>query len=296
MNFSGLQQLGGSLVALITPFYQNTIDISALCNLIHFQILSGTRGLVICGTTGEGSLLCDSERDLVISTSVEAAKMQIPIIVGCSSTSTWKTLKQVKKAEQLKADAALILPPYYVKPTQRGIFEHFKFIHDQTTIPIILYNNPGRTAVDLSIDLVIELSNLPRVIGLKDSTTDLSRTTLFKKRIKKDFKLLCGDDPLVAGYLAHGGDGIISISANVVPSLYRELLHTFFDNEWDNFQELNKKLMPLALAFVQEINPIPIKYALSLMGKCQNELRLPLTPAQHSTQEIIKTLLKEFIY
>ena len=281
----------GSIVALVTPFRNNFVDFAALEKLISFHIKSKTDGILVCGSTGEGLLLTMEERAEIIKKSTEFAKGKV--IVGCSACSTKEAIDLVNQAEDLKADGVLVIAPYYVKPTQNGIKEHFETISRNSNIPMIAYNNPGRCSVNMSIETISELSHIKNIKGLKDSDTNLSRVTLLRKAVDPDFALLSGDDPSVVGYLAHGGDGAISVAANVVPHLVKRLTDAWKNGDIAKVQEINAKIMELNLALFVEPNPIPVKYALYKMGLIENELRLPLTKASEKTMTKLDVVLSQ---
>lgn len=283
----------GSIVALVTPWRNNKLDRESLQALIKWHEDNETSAIVLCGSTGEGALLTHDERQILIDTAVQSS--HLPIIVGCGGVSTQAVIDQAQQAENLKADALLIVTPFYSKPTQEGIYQHFKSIHDVTNIPIIAYNNAGRTNVDITIPTMLQLFNLSRIVGLKDSTYDVSRAAQLRAQVTKPVSLLSGDDPLIVGYLAQGGDGFISITANVAPKLMSQLFNAWKTRDIHAMQQLNKKLMPLHLALITEPNPIPVKYAVSLLKKCSNELRLPLMPASDKTQKHISYLMEQII-
>lgn len=265
-----------SIVALITPFRNGLIDTVALEKLILFHIENGTDSIVVCGSTGEGILLSDDERETIIKVSLEIANKKIRIISGCSSPSTTEALRLVQKSEKLGVDGVLVIAPYYVKPTQEGIKAHFTEIHNNSNLNIILYNNPGRCAVDISCQTIAELAELPRITGLKDSNTDLTRVSKLKELVPS-FTLLSGDDPTLLGFLAYGGDGAVSVTANIVPGLIKKLITSFKNGDIDEARRISTDTSNLSKALFLEPNPIPAKYALYKMGFCQNELKLPLT-------------------
>lgn len=265
----------GAIVALVTPFRNDVVDYDALGKLIEFQISAGTDAILVCGSTGEGLLLSDDERAGIIKYSIDVANKQVPIIAGCSACWTKDAIKLVKQAENLKADGVLLIAPYYVKPTQDGIIQHFTKIHNNTNISIIAYNNPGRCAVDMSVDTIVEIAKLSRVVALKDSNTNLSRVNFIKRRVP-DFTLLSGDDLSLPGYLAHGGDGCISVTANVEPEQVKKLITSWKERNIDTMQEIANKLAPISESMFTEPNPIPVKRMLTQMGLISNELRLPL--------------------
>jgi 4-hydroxy-tetrahydrodipicolinate synthase len=279
----------GSIVALVTPWKNNSLDIPALVNLIHIHNEAGTSAIVVCGSTGEGALLSNEERETLIEFAVKEAS--IPIIVGVGAPGTQMVIEQVQQAQRLGANAVLVVAPYYCRTTQEGLFKHFKAVHDATDIPILLYNNPGRTVVEISTEVVLRLFELPRVVGIKDSTADSSRAALMRAGAKKSVCLLGGDDPYAAGYLAQGGDGLISITANVLPVKMAEFIAAWKDGDITKFQALNNELMPMHYALVAEPNPIPVKAAMQLLGKCASDVRLPLMVAQSATVERLRELV-----
>ena len=282
------------MVALVTPFRNNLVDYIALEKIIEWQISSGTDAILVCGSTGEGLLLSDEERENIIKKSIEISKKRVPIIVGCSSCWTDDAIKLTKQAEKLGTDGVLLIVPYYVKPTQSGIIQHFSMVHKNTNIPIIMYNNPGRCATDMSIDTVVEISKLSRVVGLKDSNTNLSRVNFIKSKAP-DLTLLSGDDPTLPGYLAHGGDGCISVTANVAPSLVKKLVSSWRSGDVKTMQDIADILAPLSENLFIESNPIPAKYVLFKKGFMENELRLPLTPATQNTMKKIDNILDNIL-
>jgi 4-hydroxy-tetrahydrodipicolinate synthase len=284
----------GLIVALVTPFKNANIDFQALEKLIEMHIEAGADGLLVCGSTGEGLLLSEKERDRVIAYTIKIAASRIPVFVGCSSCSTLQTIRFVLTAQHLGASGALLVTPFYIKPSQRIITEHFKRIHNATNLPIIIYNNPDRCSVNITIDSVLELAKLERIVAIKDSDTNLSRVTSMKSNIRKDFKLLSGDDLTLSGFLAHGGDGAISVTANVEPLLVKTLISSWKGGDIDMMQNCNRKLLPLSKALFVESNPIPVKYALFAKGIIRNELRLPLLPALKSTEEKIENALRYY--
>lgn len=280
----------GSIVALVTPFRKNLVDYDSLEKLIEWHIESKTDAVLVCGSTGEGLLLSDEERKNIIARSIEIAKKRIPIIVGCSSCWTSEAIKLTKQAEELRADGVLLIAPYYVKPTQTGIIKHFSTVHENTNIPIIMYNNPGRCAVDMSIETIVQIAGLSRVVALKDSNTNLSRVNFLKTKVP-NLKLLSGDDPTLSGFLAHGGDGCISVTANIFPHLVKKLVSAWSNRDIETMQKIANDLAPISESLFVEPNPIPVKYALSKKGFLENELRSPLTQANPKTMDLIDHLL-----
>ena len=279
----------GSIVALVTPWRNNSLDSHALVNLIRWHESAGTAAIVVGGSTGEGALLTNAERETLIQTAVKESTL--PIIVGCGAPSTWAVIEQAQQAERLGANALLVVAPYYCKTTQEGLYQHFKAIHDATNLPILLYNNPGRTVTEISVETALKLFEFKRVIGIKDSTTETSRAALMRIGSCKQVCLLGGDDPYAAGYLAQGGDGVISITANVLPEKMAAFVQAWENKKMDTFHALNNELMPLHYAMVAEPNPMPVKAAMEIIEKCSGEVRLPLAAASNSTVEWLRKLL-----
>jgi len=282
----------GSIVALMTPLFQDQVDKKALQDLIEWHVQEGTHGILVCGCTGEGALLTPEERSQVLSLSLEVAHKRIPILMGCSSPSTTEVVQMVQEAEQLGAAAAVVVPPYFVKPMPEGIFQHFQAIAQTSRLPLIVYNNPGRVGIDLSVSLLARLATLPTIIGVKDSGTDMRKPIQLRQIITKSFCFLSGDDPTTVAYLAKGGDGSISVTANVAPKLYRQMMDAWQGQDLSTFSKLRDQLFPLHEALLAETNPSPLKFAMSLLGKCQNEVRLPLMPVSSQTEKGIKQAME----
>lgn len=283
----------GSIVALITPFRNGQVDVDSIKKLVEWHIDQGTDALVVCGSTGEAALLTMEERSLIIETTIKQSAGKLPIIVGCGAPSTVEVIKMMQQAKQLGATAALVVTPYYVKPSPEGIYQHFKVLNDTVDLPILLYNNPGRAMVGLSVDLVVRLSQLVNVVGIKDSCEDLTRVVKMRRGIKKQFSFLSGDDPIATAYMAQGGNGVISVSANVVPKLNSELMKAWKDGQLDKFAELRDKLLPLHEVLFIEANPGPVKYVVSKMHFITDEVRLPLVPASFEARHKIDKVIQE---
>ena len=275
----------GSFVALITPFKDGSIDLDAFKNLIEWHIAEGTHGLVPCGTTGETPTLTDDEQQLLIDTCVEVVNGRVPVIAGTGSNSTEEAINMSCHAEKAGVDAILVVTPYYNKPTQEGIYQHYKAIHDETFLPIILYNVPSRSGVELSLDTVVRLSKLERIVGIKDATADLARPLELRVALGDDFVLLSGEDATVAGFLAQGGHGCISVTANIVPKLCSELHIAWQEKDFAEFERIRDLLIPLHQALFLETSPAPAKYCLKQMGKCEEDLRLPLVGVSSETKK-----------
>ena len=283
----------GSIVALITPLHKGNVDVSALKKLINWHVQEGTQGIVVCGSTGEGTLLTRAERRLTIETVVATAAKRLPVIVGCGAASTHETVVMTQEAKDLGADAALIVTPFYVKPTAEGIYQHYKTINDSVELPTILYNNPGRAVVGMSVDLVVRLSALRNVVAIKDSCDDLTRVIKMRQRITKPFSFLSGDDPIATAYVAHGGDGVISISANVMPRQCAQLMQAWQQGDLQTFATLRDRLLPLHEVMFVETNPSPVKYAVAQLGLCSEEVRMPLLPLSEHSRQQVKSIIEQ---
>ncbi len=273
----------GIYTALITPFKNGQFDESAFKNILDKQITAGVSGVVPCGTTGESPTLSHDEHNRVIELCVAHVAGKIQVIAGTGSNSTEEAIATTKHAEQVGADAALIVAPYYNKPTELGLFEHFKAIHDSSNIPIILYNIPGRSVINMSVALQAELAKLPRIVGVKDATGDLALPTKIAKTIGADFVQLSGEDATLLPFYVAGGHGCISVTANIVPELCVKLHQLWQAGQVKEAQHLQEQLVELNEYLFAETNPIPVKYAAAQIGLCFPEIRLPLTElgAQH---------------
>jgi 4-hydroxy-tetrahydrodipicolinate synthase len=282
----------GSLVALITPFRDGGVDENAFQEHVAWQVGQGTHGLVPCGTTGESPTLGDDEHKRVIALCVEVAKGKAPVIAGSGTNSTEHTIELTRQAKAAGADAALIVCPYYNKPTQEGLFQHFKAVHDAVDLPIIIYNIPGRSVVDMTNGTMARLAKLPNIIGVKDATNDLARPLRMRGEIGVGFCLLSGEDATAVAYLAQGGDGCISVTANVAPRLCSEMHQAWQRGDVKTVREINERLIPLHDALFAETSPAPVKYAASLLGRCTTEVRQPLWAILPETQEKVKQAMR----
>tara|TARA_B100001093_G_scaffold495265_1_gene539542 strand:+ start:96 stop:968 length:873 start_codon:yes stop_codon:yes gene_type:complete len=283
----------GSLPAVITPFIGDEVDYDSLAKILNFLIDNGSHGLVPCGTTGESPTLSHDEHKKIIEETIRIADKRVPVIAGTGSNNTLEAVEYTEHAEKSGADAALIVTPYYNKPTQSGLYEHFKTIADRTNIPIIIYNIPGRSIVDMTIETMIELSKIKKIIGVKDATNDLFRPLLTRKKMQNDFCYLSGEDGTALAYLVQGGHGCISVTANVAPKLCSELHSAWQDGNISRAQEINLKLSSLHNALFIESSPGPVKYAASLLGLCNKKTRLPLTEIKDDTKKLVKSCLQE---
>ncbi|MGH7806753.1 MAG: 4-hydroxy-tetrahydrodipicolinate synthase [Thermodesulfobacteriota bacterium] len=285
----------GSIVAIVTPFRNGDIDENALKDLIEFQIENGTHGIVPCGTTGESPTLSHEEHEYVIELTVKAVKKRIPVVPGTGSNSTDEAIRLTKFAEKVGADAALSIVPYYNKPTQEGLYLHFKKIASQVKIPIILYNVPGRTGVSIAPETIARLANdCKNIIGVKEATGSVQMASRILYLCGMDFIVLSGEDAINFPLLTIGGKGFITVTANVVPRDVAGLYNFYVRGEFNQARELHYKLHPLNEAMFIETNPIPVKVALSIMGKVRNEFRLPLCPMAPGNLEKLKTALKQY--
>jgi len=283
----------GSIPAVITPFIDDEVDYDSLARILNFSIDNGSSGLVPCGTTGESPTLSHEEHKKIIEETIRIADKRVPVIAGTGSNNTLEAVEFTAHAENSGADAALIVTPYYNKPTQSGMYEHFKIIADKTNIPIIIYNIPGRSIVDMTIETMIELSKIEKIIGVKDATNDLFRPLLTRKKMQNDFCYLSGEDGTALAYLAQGGHGCISVTANVAPKLCSELHSAWQDGNISKAQEINLKLSSLHNALFIESSPGPVKYAASLLGLCNKKTRLPLSDIKDDTKILVKNCLEE---
>ena len=283
----------GSIPAVITPFDGGKVDYDSLFKVLNYLIENGSHGLVPCGTTGESPTLSHDEHKKIIEETIRIADKRVPVIAGTGSNNTSEAIEYTEHAKSSGADAALVVTPYYNKPTQTGLYEHFKKIAEKTDIPIIIYNIPGRSIVDMNIDTMIELSKIKNIIGVKDATNDLFRPLLTRKKMQNNFCYLSGEDGTALAYLAQGGHGCISVTANVAPKLCSELHFAWQKKNISLAQEINLKLAFLHYVLFIESSPGPVKYAASLMGLCNQDVRLPLTEIKDDTKKIVKSCLKE---
>lgn len=282
----------GSITALITPFKNGEIDWPAFDNLVERQIEQGSHGVVPCGTTGESPTLSHDEHMAIVERCIAIVKSRIPVIAGSGSNSTREAIKLTAHAKKAGADGALIVVPYYNKPTQTGMIEHFRAIHDEVNIPIILYNIPGRSVVDMSVHTMAELAKLPNIVGVKDATNDLVRPVQIRELCGDDFCQLSGEDATVAGFLAQGGHGCISVVSNVAPAQSAALHNAWQEGDLETFGKMRDALGPLSRDLFCESNPAPVKYAASVLGLCTDQVRRPLVPASEEARAKVDTALK----
>ena len=269
----------GSIPALITPFKNGAVDWAAFDAFVEWQVEQGSHGVVACGTTGESPSLSHEEHLSIVERSIALVKGRIPVIAGTGTNSTASTIEATLLAQQAGADAALVVTPYYNKPTQDGLYAHYKAVHDATDLPIIIYNIPARCVVDMNVDTMARLAELPRIVGVKDATADLNRPMLLRNRVGDDFCQLSGEDGTALPFLAAGGHGCISVAANLAPALCARMQDAWKDGNLREAEALRDRLTPLNKALFTETNPAPVKYGCAALGLCSDEVRLPLLPA-----------------
>jgi len=284
----------GSNVALITPFKDNNLDEENYIKLINFHLENNTNGLVPAGTTGESPTLSHKEHEKVIELCIKESKGRVPVIAGTGSNSTEEAVSLTKHAEKAGADGALVVTPYYNKPTQEGLYRHYKSINDNTSLPIIIYNIPSRCVIDMSVDTMARLFELKNIVGVKDATGDLNRLDQTIKKLGPEFIQLTGEDGLAFQFNKRGGVGIISVTANIAPKLCADMQKyskSKSDNEIKEAERIDQMLQPLHKSLFIESNPAPVKYAAKLLGLCDDEIRLPLVKIKKETQEEVKKAL-----
>jgi 4-hydroxy-tetrahydrodipicolinate synthase len=278
----------GSFTALVTPFKNGAVDEKAFRDLVDWQIGEGTNGLVPVGTTGESPTLSHEEHRQVVQWCVEQARGRVPVIAGAGSNSTAEAIDFSRHAEKVGANAVLIVTPYYNKPTQEGLYQHYKAINDAIGIPIIIYNIPARSVIDMSVDTMKRLFELKNIAGVKDATANVVRVSQQRAAMGPDFNQLSGEDASAIGFMAHGGHGCISVTSNVAPRLCAEFQGACLKGDYATALKLQDKLLPLHTNLFIETNPAPAKYALSLLGKCADTVRLPLVPLSDKARTVVR--------
>jgi 4-hydroxy-tetrahydrodipicolinate synthase len=287
--------LKGSNVALVTPFKNDKLDDETYIKLIHFHIKNGTNGLVPAGTTGESPTLSHDEHERVIELCIKESGGKLPVCAGTGSNSTEEAISLTTHAEKMGANGALIVTPYYNKPTQEGLYQHYKAINDKCGIPIIIYNIPGRSVIDMSVDTMAKLYELKNIVGVKDATGDLNRVDLTLKKMGKDFIQLTGNDDNALEFNNKGGVGAISVTANIAPKLcsdFQKFSKSNIVNDKKEAKEIDKILQPIHHSMFVESNPSPVKYAAKLLNLCEDDVRLPLVKVTDSTKSLIKKTLE----
>ncbi|MBI4313963.1 MAG: 4-hydroxy-tetrahydrodipicolinate synthase [Candidatus Omnitrophica bacterium] len=289
-----LKSLRGSMAALVTPFRQSRIDEKRLRGLVEWHIRSGTSGLVPCGTTGESATLSYDEHEQVVELVVQAARGRIPVIAGTGSNNTSEAIRLTRHAQQAGADAALLINPYYNRPTQEGLYRHFKAVAEAVEIPLVLYNIPSRTGVNMEPETFARLRNHKNIVGVKEASGSLEQMARIKLLCGDDFVLISGDDGLTLPVLAIGGTGVISVLANIVPKEVERLVRAVEKGNLEEARRLHYKLLPLAKTLFIETNPIPVKTAMGMMGLIDPELRLPMCPMAPANQEKLVVALRQY--
>jgi 4-hydroxy-tetrahydrodipicolinate synthase len=281
----------GSLVALITPFRAGKVDEKAFQDLVEWHVAEGTHGLVPCGTTGESPTLSHEEHRRVVELCIEASRGRIPVIAGTGSNSTDEAIELTRHARKAGANAALVVTPYYNKPTQEGLFRHFKAIVEAVDIPVVVYNIPGRSVVDISVETMARIAKLPNIVGVKESTGDVSRITKHRLLIGEGFCQVSGEDYLALAQMAAGADGCISVTANVAPRQLSQMHLACQRGDYAAARAIHERLAPLHEALFVETSPAPVKYAASLLGKCVPDIRLPLVEPGEATRARVKAAM-----
>lgn len=283
----------GSFTALITPFHNGALDEDAFRKLVEFQIRSGTHGLVPVGTTGESPTLTHDEHHRVVKLCIEQAAGRVPVIAGAGSNSTAEAVELAKSAKAAGAAGVLVVTPYYNKPTQEGLYLHFKAINDAVSVPILIYNIPGRCVIDMSVATMARLFALPNIVGVKDATANMARVSQQRVAMGDGFCQLSGEDATALGFMAHGGHGCISVTANVAPALCAEFQNACIEGDYARALRVQDRLMPLHDALFVESNPGPVKYAAERLGLCRADVRLPLSPLSTASQRVVEDALRQ---
>lgn len=283
----------GAITALITPFRDGAVDEDAFVALIERQIAAGIHGLVPAGTTGETSTLSHDEHRRVVELCVQTARGRVPVIAGAGSNATSEAIELARHAKAVGADAVLVVAPYYNRPSQEGLYQHYAAINDAVQIPVITYNVPGRTVADLSNETLERLSKLPNIVGIKDATGDLTRISIQRLTCGPEWVLLSGDDPTGLGYIAHGGAGCISVTSNVAPESVAAFYNAALSRDWDTALYLQDRLIRLHKALFLDASPAPTKFAMAHLGLCSDEVRLPIAPCADAVKPVILDAMRE---
>ena len=283
----------GAIPALVTPFRDGGLDEDAFVALVERQIAAGVHGLVPVGTTGETATLSHDEHRRVVELCVQTAAGRVPVIAGAGSNSTVEAIELAGFAKTVGADACLVVSPYYNRPNQEGIYQHFKAINDAVQLPVVLYNVPSRTGSDVSTDTVIRLAKLPNIVGIKDATGDLTRISLMRLECPEDFIFLSGDDPTALGYMAHGGHGCISVTCNVTPEPVAAFMTACMGGDWPSALHLQDRMIRLHKALFMDASPSPTKFAMAQLGLCAEDVRLPVTPCAEAVRPLVLAAMRE---
>jgi 4-hydroxy-tetrahydrodipicolinate synthase len=282
----------GSITALITPFKDGKVDRDAFARIVDWQIKEGTSALVPVGTTGESPTLSHEEHKEVVALCVEAAKKRVPVIAGTGSNNTAEVIDFTQHAKKAGADAQLVVTPYYNKPTQDGLYQHYKALHDAVELPIIIYNIPPRCVIDMSVETMARLAKLPRIVGVKDATGDLTRPLKTRLACGPNFAILSGDDGVALATLAQSGDGCISVTSNIAPRLCADMHKAWHKGDFAAARKINELLMPLHEALFVETSPAPVKWAASQLGLCSADVRLPMVHATENAQKRVRAAME----
>jgi 4-hydroxy-tetrahydrodipicolinate synthase len=283
----------GVLPALVTPFRDGAVDEKAFVALVERQIAGGVHGLVPVGTTGETATLSHDEHKRVIELCVQTARGRVPVIAGAGSNSTAEAIELVAHATAVGADAALVVSPYYVRPSQEGVYQHYKAINDAVQLPVLVYNVPGRTGSDVANETLERLSKLPNIVGIKDATGDLVRASMQRVLCGPDWVMLSGDDPTALGYVAHGGHGVISVTSNVAPDACATFINAALGGEWETALYWQDRLVRLHKALFLDASPSPTKFAMAHLGLCEADVRLPIAPCSEAVKPAILEAMRE---
>lgn len=283
----------GVLPALVTPFRNGQVDEDAFVALVERQIDGGVHGLVPVGTTGETATLSHEEHRRVVELCVKTARGRVPVVAGAGSNSTAEAIELVRHAKAVGAEAALVVTPYYNRPSQEGLYAHYKAINDAVQLPILVYNVPGRTSVDISNEILVRLSKLPNIVGVKDATSDLVRASFQRLHCGEDWVMLSGDDPVALGYMAHGGHGCISVTANVAPEQCAAFYEAVMAGDWPAALQWQDRLVRLHKALFADASPAPTKFALAHLGLCSDETRLPITPCSEPARAEVLAAMRD---
>lgn len=284
----------GSIVAIVTPFRKGRVDERALGDLIEFQLANGTDGIVPCGTTGESATLTHQEHERVVAFTVETVKRRVPVIAGAGSNSTDEAIALTRHAKKVGADGALLITPYYNKPMQEGLFRHYKAVAEAVDLPLVLYNIPSRTSVNMLPSTVGRLAAIRNIVAIKEGSGSLQQVSEILQACGDRFTVLSGDDPLTIPMMAVGAKGVITVTANIAPADMAAMVDAFAAGQLDRARRLHDKLFPLFTALFYETNPIPVKAALAMMGKIDGELRLPLCPMASESREKLARVMKDY--
>ena len=283
----------GCFTALITPFKNDAVDIASLEQFIEWQVAEGVHGIVPCGTTGESPTLTPAEHNEVIARAVKAAKGRVKVMAGTGSNSTAEAVEYTRHAAQAGADAALVVAPYYNKPTQEGLYQHFKAVAEASDLPIFIYNIPGRSVVNMTDETLARLAEIKTIAGVKDATGDLARVATLRRLVGDRLTLFSGEDMTAVGFNAMGGRGVISVVSNIAPKLTAEVQTLSLAGKFEQARAVQERQVALTQAMFVETNPMPVKYGVSLLGKCSAELRLPMVPPSAATQKAVQAAMAE---